>query len=74
MTNFFLFLVKIYQFTFSPDHGIWRRIGRGCRFYPSCSDYACEALKKFGILKGIWKSIGRISRCHPFSEGGYDPL
>ncbi|MCM8761136.1 MAG: membrane protein insertion efficiency factor YidD [Candidatus Omnitrophica bacterium] len=44
-----------------------------CRFYPSCSEYAIEALQKYGVVKGLFKSIGRITRCHPFCKGGYDP-
>ncbi len=45
-----------------------------CRYYPSCSEYAEEALKKHGIIKGLGKSIGRIIRCNPLSKGGYDPV
>ncbi len=74
MTRFILFLIKTYQITFSPDHGIWRRPGRGCRFYPSCSDYARLAVEKFGILGGLRESVKRVLRCHPFSEGGHDPI
>jgi len=45
-----------------------------CRFYPTCSEYAAQALKKYGFLKGLWLSVGRMLRCHPFNPGGYDPL
>ncbi len=45
-----------------------------CRFHPSCSEYATEALKKFGPFKGGWLSAKRLLRCHPFHPGGYDPL
>jgi len=45
-----------------------------CRFYPTCSEYATQALEKYGLLKGLWLSLRRISRCHPFNPGGYDPL
>ena len=45
-----------------------------CRFYPTCSEYALQALQKYGALKGSWLAIKRISKCHPFHKGGYDPL
>ena len=45
----------------------------GCRFYPTCSDYSFQAIKKYGILKGLIKSFKRVIRCHPFNGGGYDP-
>jgi len=45
-----------------------------CRFYPTCSEYAIEAINKFGVLKGSIKSIYRILRCNPFNKGGYDPV
>ncbi|MCX5686884.1 MAG: membrane protein insertion efficiency factor YidD [Candidatus Omnitrophica bacterium] len=44
-----------------------------CRFYPSCSEYAADAIGKYGVVKGVFKSIKRIIRCNPFSRGGYDP-
>jgi uncharacterized protein len=45
-----------------------------CRFYPSCSQYGLEAIDTHGPLKGTWLTVKRISRCHPWSEGGYDPV
>lgn len=49
--------------------------GGGCRYYPTCSDYSRKALTNFGLGKGTWMSIKRLSRCHPFSNAGfYDPL
>ncbi len=47
---------------------------RCCRFYPSCSDYAIEAIEKHGLLEGSFKGLKRILRCQPFSAGGYDPV
>lgn len=44
-----------------------------CRFHPSCSEYAIEAVEKYGAIKGSFKAVKRILRCHPFSRGGYDP-
>jgi len=48
--------------------------GRTCRFYPSCSQYAIDAINKHGLLKGFWLSGKRIIKCHPFQPGGYDVL
>jgi putative membrane protein insertion efficiency factor len=45
-----------------------------CRFYPTCSEYAMEAINKYGVLKGSIKGIYRILRCNPFNRGGYDPV
>lgn len=45
-----------------------------CRFYPTCSEYALAAVEKYGVFKGVYLSLKRILRCHPFSKGGYDPL
>lgn len=64
----FVLLIKIYQWIISPI------LGPKCRYTPTCSHYAIEALKKFGLLKGIWLSIKRISRCHPWGGHGYDPV
>lgn len=67
--------IRFYQKTLSPDHG-WFKFRRPlgyCRFQPSCSDYAVQAIGKYGPLKGLLKAIWRLLRCHPFSKGGYDP-
>jgi len=45
-----------------------------CRFYPTCSHYSLQALEKYGPLKGVWLTVARIARCHPFHPGGYDPV
>ena len=45
-----------------------------CRFYPTCSEYMLEAVRKHGVLTGVWMGIKRLGRCHPFHEGGYDPV
>jgi uncharacterized protein len=64
----FLLLIKIYQLVISP----W--LGPKCRYTPTCSAYATEALKKYGPLKGLWLSIKRISSCHPWGGHGHDPV
>ncbi len=61
-------IIKFYQKAVSPY------LPRTCRFYPTCSNYAIEALKSKGLIKGTFISIWRILRCNPFSKGGYDPV
>jgi len=63
-----IFLIKIYKKYLSP------LLPDSCRFYPTCSEYAIEALRKYGVLRGSIKSIYRILRCNPFNKGGYDPV
>ena len=60
--------IRVYQLIISP------MIGPRCRFTPSCSHYAIEAIKLHGIVKGCWLSAKRLIRCQPLSEGGYDPV
>lgn len=71
-----LFLIRFYQKTISPDHGFGRVVNplNGCRFVPSCSEYAYQAVEKYGVLKGGIMSIKRLFRCHPWQKGGYDPV
>lgn len=64
----FILLIKLYQWVLSPV------LGPKCRYTPSCSHYALEALKKYGPLKGGWLALKRISRCHPWGGHGYDPV
>lgn len=59
--------VRLYQILLSP------LLGRQCRFEPSCSNYFIQAVHKHGPLKGAWRGLCRIGRCHPFHPGGYDP-
>ena len=70
----FLILIKIYQKTLSFDHGWLQSNFYGCRFYPTCSDYTYQAIEKYGVIKGSWLGIKRISKCHPFHKGGVDLL
>ncbi|MBN2646609.1 MAG: membrane protein insertion efficiency factor YidD [Thiotrichales bacterium] len=64
----FYLLIRFYQLFISP------LLGPRCRFYPSCSHYALEALQVHGLFKGSWLAIRRISRCHPGHPGGLDPV
>jgi putative membrane protein insertion efficiency factor len=63
-----LALLKVYRLAISPF------LGRNCRFHPSCSVYAIEAVERHGALKGGWLGLRRILRCHPWNPGGYDPV
>jgi putative membrane protein insertion efficiency factor len=60
--------VRAYQVTLGP------LLPAACRYYPSCSAYAIEALERHGAMRGAWLSARRILRCHPFRPGGYDPV
>ncbi len=68
LTAFAMLLLRLYQWTLSP------LIGPACRFHPSCSNYALQALERFGLLRGVWLTIRRLARCHPFHPGGFDPV
>ncbi len=64
----FILLIKIYRYTLSP------LFGGNCRYYPTCSHYSEEAFKKHGAWQGFILTVKRILRCHPWHEGGYDPV
>ena len=66
--NFFIYLIKLYQFTISP------LLGTNCRFVPSCSNYAIQSIEEKGVVKGIYFSLRRVLKCHPFGGSGYDPV
>lgn len=68
MKTFVLCLIRFYRAYISPLKPPC------CRFTPTCSEYALEAVKRYGPWKGMWLSVKRIAKCHPFHKGGYDPL
>ncbi len=74
--DFTVKLLKIYQKTLSFDHGIFKGFfPHGyCRFRPTCSDYAIDAITKYGFFKGGFKAMWRVMRCNPWNQGGHDPL
>lgn len=68
MKKLAILIVRFYQLFISPV------FPPSCRFVPTCSQYSIEAFTKYGFFKGLWLTIKRISKCHPFHKGGYDPL
>ena len=68
MTKLLQLLIRTYQLLLSPF------LGNQCRFTPSCSQYASEAIGRYGALRGGWLALKRIGRCHPFCDGGFDPV
>lgn len=68
MKSILLALLRFYQYAISP------MLGRNCRYHPTCSAYAVEAVERHGALKGGWLALKRVARCHPFKPGGYDPV
>jgi putative membrane protein insertion efficiency factor len=68
LVSLFVLLITIYQRVVSP----W--IGPSCRFHPTCSSYAVDAIRKYGPFGGTFRALARLGRCHPLSKGGYDPV
>lgn len=68
MTRIFLLLLRFYQYCISP------LLGNNCRFHPTCSEYAKEAISIHGSIKGLWLTLKRIIKCQPFCDGGYDTV
>ena len=68
MGRFFVWLISIYQRLISP------LMGPCCRFHPTCSEYAKEALESHGLMMGVWLTLKRLSKCHPLGGNGFDPV
>ena len=68
LKTFFISLIQFYKIFLSPF------LGANCRYVPTCSDYAIQAIEQKGIIKGIYISCKRVLRCHPFGGSGYDPV
>jgi len=68
LTIVLLACIRLYQFFISP------LLGNRCRFYPTCSAYAYQAIARYGTLKGVFLAVKRILKCHPFHPGGFDPV
>jgi putative membrane protein insertion efficiency factor len=68
MRNVVKSLIRLYQFVLSPV------LGNNCRFHPSCSRYAIEAIDVHGVIRGSWIAVRRLARCHPWHPGGVDPV
>ena len=68
LTLIIIQLIKTYRYLISP------LLGHSCRYLPTCSEYSIDALKTYGLLKGLYLSVKRILSCHPWSKGGFDPL
>lgn len=68
MRHLALALIRLYRYMISP------LFPQSCRFEPTCSEYAKQAIERYGVLRGTWRATRRLARCHPFHPGGYDPV
>ena len=68
MRRLLIAFIRIYQYVISPY------LPPSCRYTPTCSSYAVESIGRFGVIKGSWLAMRRVSRCHPWHEGGFDPV
>lgn len=68
--KFLIFMIRLYQKYLSKELSLYSK----CRYTPSCSNYAIEAIEKYGAIKGFFMAVWRILRCNPWSKGGYDPV
>ncbi|MGB5277013.1 MAG: membrane protein insertion efficiency factor YidD [Gammaproteobacteria bacterium] len=68
MRQILIALIKLYRYAISPY------LAPSCRYTPTCSIYAIEAIERFGVFRGSWMALRRVSRCHPWHEAGYDPV
>ena len=67
-TNISISTINLYRYLISP------LLGNNCRYLPTCSEYTKESIIKYGVVKGFWLGLKRISKCHPWGKGGYDPI
>lgn len=78
MRFFLISIIRLYQKTISPDHGVVRETGwfklPTCVFYPTCSEYTIQVIEKYGVLKGLGLFLRRIIRCHPWQKNHFDPV
>jgi uncharacterized protein len=68
MRSMLLMPIRVYQYAISPF------LAPHCRYHPTCSEYAAEAITRHGASRGLWMGVKRVARCHPWAEGGYDPV
>lgn len=68
MKHVLMVFVRLYQMLISP------LLPPGCRFHPTCSAYALEAIQRHGSIRGLWLALRRLAKCHPFHPGGFDPV